>query len=101
LRSSSKLPPRHFLAGGGFELSTQIDPERDRNFISLQSRPKIEKARRMDSSHMEKITVDSQIHFGKPCIAGTRIPVQSILELLDEGLSFTGTTNKTIKRCEL
>ncbi|MEB3882731.1 DUF433 domain-containing protein [Lyngbya sp. CCY1209] len=82
-------------------MSTQIDPERDRNFISLQSRPKIEKARRMDSSHMEKITVDSQIHFGKPCIAGTRIPVQSILELLDEGLSFTGTTNKTIKRCEL
>ncbi len=38
---------------------------------------------------MEKITVDPQIHFGKPCIAGTRIPVQSILELLDEGLSFT------------
>jgi uncharacterized protein (DUF433 family) len=43
----------------------------------------------MGSSHMEKITVDPQIHFGKPCIAGTRIPVQSILELLDEGLSFT------------
>lgn len=38
---------------------------------------------------MGKITVDPQIHFGKPCIAGTRIPVQSILELLDEGLSFT------------
>lgn len=37
---------------------------------------------------MEKITVDPQIHFGKPCIAGTRIPVQSILELLDEGFSF-------------
>jgi uncharacterized protein (DUF433 family) len=42
-----------------------------------------------DSSPMEKIAVDPQIHFGKPCIAGTRIPVQSILELLDEGLSFT------------
>ena len=38
---------------------------------------------------MDKITVDPQIHFGKPCISGTRIPVQSILELLDEGLSFT------------
>jgi len=38
---------------------------------------------------MEKIIVDPQIHFGKPSIAGTRIPVQSILELLDEGLSFT------------
>jgi uncharacterized protein (DUF433 family) len=43
----------------------------------------------IDASHMEKITVDPQIHFGKPCISGTRIPVQSILELLDEGLSFT------------
>jgi len=42
-----------------------------------------------DSSPREKITVDPQIHFGKPCIAGTRIPVQSILELLDQGLSFT------------
>ena len=38
---------------------------------------------------MEKITVNPQIHFGKPCVAGTRILVQSVLELLDEGLSFT------------
>jgi uncharacterized protein (DUF433 family) len=38
---------------------------------------------------MEKIIVDPLIHFGKPCIAGTRIPVENILELLDEGLSFT------------
>ena len=38
---------------------------------------------------MNKITVDPRIHFGKPCIAGTRIPVQSILELLNEGLSFS------------
>jgi uncharacterized protein (DUF433 family) len=37
---------------------------------------------------MERISVNSQIHFGKPCIAGTRITVQSILELLKEGLSF-------------
>jgi uncharacterized protein (DUF433 family) len=29
------------------------------------------------------------IHFGKPCIVGTRIPVQSVLELLTEGLSFS------------
>jgi uncharacterized protein (DUF433 family) len=34
------------------------------------------------------ITVHPRIHFGKPCIAGTRIPVQSVLELLREGLSF-------------
>ncbi len=37
---------------------------------------------------MDRIIVKSQIHFGKPCIAGTRITVQSILELLNEGLSF-------------
>lgn len=35
-----------------------------------------------------RIVVDPQIHFGKPCVAGTRIPVQSVLELVREGLSF-------------
>lgn len=38
---------------------------------------------------MDRIVVDPQIHFGKPCIAGTRIPVQNVLELLDEELSFS------------
>lgn len=38
---------------------------------------------------MDRITINPQIHFGKPCIAGTRITVQSILELLNEGLSFS------------
>ncbi len=32
---------------------------------------------------MDRISVNPQIHFGKPCIAGTRITIQS-----DEGLSF-------------
>ena len=36
----------------------------------------------------QKISVDSQIHFGKPCVAGTRIPVQSVLELVRDGLTF-------------
>jgi uncharacterized protein (DUF433 family) len=36
----------------------------------------------------ERIAVNPNIHFGKPCVAGTRIPVQSILELIREGLSF-------------
>ena len=34
------------------------------------------------------ISVNADIHFGKPCVAGTRIPVQSVLELVKEGLSF-------------
>lgn len=37
---------------------------------------------------IDRITVNPKIHFGKPCIAGTRITVQNVLELLDEGLSF-------------
>ena len=32
----------------------------------------------------DRIAVDSQIHFGKPCVAGTRIPVQSVLELVKD-----------------
>lgn len=36
----------------------------------------------------ERIQVDSSIHFGKPCVAGTRITVQNVLELINEGLTF-------------
>ena len=35
-----------------------------------------------------RITVNPSIHFGKPCVSGTRITVQSVLELLKEGLTF-------------
>lgn len=37
---------------------------------------------------MNRIIIDSRIHFGKPCIADTRIAVQSILELVESGISF-------------
>lgn len=37
----------------------------------------------------EKVVIDPNIHFGKPCIAGTRIPVHDVLELIKEGLSFS------------
>jgi uncharacterized protein (DUF433 family) len=36
----------------------------------------------------ERIAVNPNIHFGKPCVVGTRIPVQSVLELIREGVSF-------------
>ncbi len=36
-----------------------------------------------------RIEVNPNIHFGKPCVAGTRIPVQNVLELVEEGKSFT------------
>jgi uncharacterized protein (DUF433 family) len=37
---------------------------------------------------MNRISVNPKIHFGKPCITGTRITVQNVLELVYEGLSF-------------
>jgi len=37
---------------------------------------------------IKRIVVDPKVHFGKPCIEGTRITVQSVLELLREDLSF-------------
>lgn len=37
----------------------------------------------------QRIAVQPHIHFGKPCVAGTRIPVQSVLELVREELSFS------------
>jgi len=36
----------------------------------------------------QRIAVNPNIHFGKPCVAGTRIPVQSVLELVREGVAF-------------
>lgn len=34
----------------------------------------------------DRIAVQPHIHFGKPCVAGTRITVQSVLELVREGI---------------
>jgi uncharacterized protein (DUF433 family) len=36
-----------------------------------------------------RIAVSPQIHFGKPCLMGTRITVQSVLELVQQGHSFS------------
>ncbi len=35
-----------------------------------------------------RITVDPKVHFGQPCVAGTRIPVYAVLELVREGIPF-------------
>jgi len=37
---------------------------------------------------MTRITVSPTIHFSKPCIAGTRITVEGVLELVRDGMSF-------------
>lgn len=36
----------------------------------------------------ERISINPNIHFGKPCVSGTRITVQNVLELINEGVSF-------------
>lgn len=35
-----------------------------------------------------RIVVDPNVHFGKPRVAGTRIPVLDVLELMSQGFSF-------------
>jgi len=42
----------------------------------------------MEKEYRDHIVIDSKIHFGKPCIVGTRIPVENVLELIEEGISF-------------
>jgi len=37
---------------------------------------------------IERISVNPKVHFGKPCVKGTRITVQSVLEVINEGFSF-------------
>ena len=37
---------------------------------------------------MERIVVDARVHFGKPCVGGTRITVQDVLALVDQDLPF-------------
>lgn len=41
-----------------------------------------------------KIIVDAKVHFGKPVIAGTRIPVHAVLELVEAGIPFDKITTK-------
>lgn len=55
----------------------------------------------------QRIAVDPGIHFGKPTVAGTRITVQDVLELINQGLSFDAIradyypdlTTEDIKAC--
>jgi uncharacterized protein (DUF433 family) len=42
----------------------------------------------------KRIIIDPNIHFGKPCIAGTRIKVQDVIELIQEDLSFNEIIEK-------
>jgi uncharacterized protein (DUF433 family) len=39
-------------------------------------------------SYKGRIVIDASIHFGKPCVANTRIPVEAVLELVEENVPF-------------
>ena len=45
-------------------------------------------------SYRKRIVIDSKVHFGKPCVAGTRIPVEDVLELIQEGIPFKEIVKK-------
>ena len=36
----------------------------------------------------ERIVVDPKVHFGQPCVRGTRVPVYCVLELVQDGIAF-------------
>ncbi len=36
--------------------------------------------------YRDRLSVDPQVHFGKPCIVGARILVEHVLELVQEGI---------------
>jgi len=38
---------------------------------------------------LDRISVNPSVHFGKPCVSGTRIPVHNVLELVREGIPFS------------
>jgi uncharacterized protein (DUF433 family) len=37
---------------------------------------------------MSRTQVRPDVHFGKPCIAGTRVPVHAVLELVRDAIPF-------------
>ena len=44
-------------------------------------------------SYLERITVDSEICHGKPCIRGIRWPVEVIIDMIGSGMGFDQILN--------
>jgi uncharacterized protein (DUF433 family) len=48
-----------------------------------------------DKNHYRtRIVINPEIHFGTPCIAGTRIPVEDVLGLIQEDIAFVEIIEK-------
>ena len=46
------------------------------------------------ATYKNRILVDTKVHFGKPCVAGSRIPVENVLELVQENIPFQEIISK-------
>lgn len=42
----------------------------------------------MKKEYKRRIIIDTKVHFGKPRVSGTRIPVENVMELIQEGIPF-------------
>lgn len=42
----------------------------------------------MEQNYRNRIIINPEIHFGKPCVVNTRITVENVLELIQEGIHF-------------
>ena len=51
-------------------------------------------SKKLKINFRRRVVLDPQVHFGKLCVAGTRIPVEDVLELIQEGISFKKITEK-------
>jgi uncharacterized protein (DUF433 family) len=60
-----------------------------------------------NSNYSAMIAVRPDVHLGKPCIVGTRIPVINVLELIEAGVShreimeeyYPDLTEEQVKAC--
>lgn len=46
------------------------------------------------NNYQNRIVIDNNIHFGKPCVGSTRITVENVLELVQENISFKDIKDK-------
>jgi len=49
---------------------------------------------KMTKNWRSRIVIDPRVRFGKPCVIGTRIAVEEVLELIQEGIPFEEITGK-------
>lgn len=51
--------------------------------------------------YRKRIVIDPKIHLGKPCIAGTRITVENVLEPIQENIPFNEIIEKYFPDLEI